>query len=375
MTTGAGSPGPTGPVGANGPTGPTGANGSIGPTGPTGTTGANGPTGPTGTTGAGGPTGPTGSTGLTGPTGPTGTTGATGAGGALGYYGAFQDATNQTLSSTTTAQAINIGITDEANGVAIVSGNQIKFSYAGTYSITWSAQFVNTDTNIHNAQVWVRKNGADITDSNSDFSIPNSHGGSNGQLVPSVNYVMTLAANDYLQLMWGADSTQVSLQTIAAGTSPTSPRSPAVIVTAVQVMYTQLGPTGPTGSTGSTGSTGPTGPTGSTGIAGPTGPTGAGSTIPITSTTSNATYYLGFASATSGTFSTEYVNAGVNVNPSTGMLTTPNFNASNGVLTMANTVTSNVTVPTGSNVITVGPWSVASGVTFTLPSGSRQVIL
>jgi len=54
---------------------------------------------------------------------------------------------------------------------------------------------------------------------------------------------------------------------------------------------------------------------------------------------------------------------------------TANINATNGVISNANTVTSSYSVPTGSNVITVGPWTVANGVTFTLPSGSRQVIV
>jgi hypothetical protein len=49
--------------------------------------------------------------------------------------------------------------------------------------------------------------------------------------------------------------------------------------------------------------------------------------------------------------------------------------ANNGVLTHANQVTTSYTVPTNANVITVGPWTVASGATFTLPSGSRQVLV
>lgn len=56
-------------------------------------------------------------------------------------------------------------------------------------------------------------------------------------------------------------------------------------------------------------------------------------------------------------------------------LTGGNVEASNGVMAMANTVTSSVVIPSGYNVISISPWSVASGATFTLPSGSRQVIL
>jgi len=109
-----GTPGPTGPTGAQGiqgPSGPTGATGMQGspgptgatgpastipgPTGPTGSTGATGaastvpgPTGPTGSQGAQGATGPTGVQGQTGPTGPVGATGAVGPQGATGTTGA-----------------------------------------------------------------------------------------------------------------------------------------------------------------------------------------------------------------------------------------------------------------------------------------------
>jgi len=265
-----GSTGPTGPTGATGPTGP------IGPTGPTGATGATGYTGPTG---ALGPTGPTGSTGPTGPTGPTG---ATGAGGALGYYGSFYNTTDQPLSSTTSAQAVNLNSTAEASGVSITNSSEIRFTYAGTYSITFSMQLTNIGNSIAKAIVWLKKNGIDIADSSSEIDLQARKNSTepNRQIL-TVNYVMTLAANDYLQVFFAGDSLDLKIETLPAGTSPVSPQVPSIILTATQVMYTQLGPTGstgatgPTGATGATGPQGPTGPTGSQGDTGPTGPTGA----------------------------------------------------------------------------------------------------
>ena len=93
-------------------------------------------------------------------------------------------------------------------------------------------------------------------------------------------------------------------------------------------------------------------------------------------TTTNSTEYPLYASITSGAATTVYVSSTkLTYNPSTGQYASPEFYASNGVLTHANQVSTSYTVPTNSNVITVGPWTVASGVTFTLPSGSRQVLL
>ncbi len=277
--------GPTGPTGSTGLTGATGPTGAQGVVGPTGSTGATGPTGPTGDTGLTGPTGPTGSQGITGPTGsigptgPTGSTGATGAGGALGYWGSFWDTTNQTAGAINTPQVITINTTDPAsNGVSIASGSQVTFSNAGVYSLTFSIQFTNTSTANGSTQVWLKKNGTNLPDTNSHYDVPDKQGSSFSSEILTVNFVLELAASDYIQVFWQTATTSVKLETLAA--SGGYPRTPSIIFTATQVMYTQLGPTGPTGTagitgpTGPTGNNGPTGPTGDAGTTGPTGPTG-----------------------------------------------------------------------------------------------------
>jgi hypothetical protein len=198
----------------------------------------------------------------------------------LGYWGSFWDTTTQTAASANTPYSITLNSADAANnGVSVVSGSRVTFANAGVYSLTFSIQFTNSDTQIHDANVWLRKNNAgssgDLPDTDSKFSIISSHGGVHGNVIGTVNFVLSLAASDFIELVWSTTNTQITLQTIAAGTSPVSPRVPSVVFTATQVMYTQVGPTGPTGSAGSVGATGPTGPTGAAStVAGPTGPTG-----------------------------------------------------------------------------------------------------
>ena len=203
-----------------------------------------GPTGPTGPTGA---TGPIGTTGPTGPTGPTGATGNTGAGGALGYYGSFYDMTDQPLASITAAQPIAIGVTAEANGVSIASGNRITFPNAGTYSMTFSIQIINYSNAVTKAVFWVKKNGVDYPDSATEIDLQarKSSDVPNRQVI-TINYVATAAAGDYVQVFWAGDSLNLSVESLPAGTSPVYPAVPSIILTAVQVMYTQVGPTGPT---------------------------------------------------------------------------------------------------------------------------------
>ena len=61
--------------------------------------------------------------------------------------------------------------------------SKITVDYAGLYNLQFSFQFVNIDTQIHDTDVWFRKNGTNIANSNSRFSVPNSHGGVDGHLI------------------------------------------------------------------------------------------------------------------------------------------------------------------------------------------------
>lgn len=146
-------------------------------------------------------------------------------------YGAFQDSTDQTAASTTAAYAVTLDTTDYAVGVSIVSNSQITVRSAGVYNIQFSLQFANDNVAIQDVDVWFRKNGTDVAGSNSKFSVPNSHGGTDGHLIAALNFYIQLAAGDYVQLMWSTTSTDVSIEHLAAQTSPTRPTTPSAIVT------------------------------------------------------------------------------------------------------------------------------------------------
>jgi hypothetical protein len=103
----------------------------------------------------------------------------------------------------------------------------------------------------------------------------------------------------------------------------------------------------------------------------------AGSAITVTNDTASATaYYPLFATATSGTVSSVYTsNANFLYTPSTGELKAKTVNASNGFHLNASTVSSSYTVPSGSNAFSVGPITLASGVSVTVSSGQKWVVL
>jgi hypothetical protein len=59
----------------------------------------------------------------------------------------------------------------------------------------------------------------------------------------------------------------------------------------------------------------------------------------------------------------------------TGTLTAPAVSASNGLVINSNTVAASYSIPSGSSASSVGPMTVASGQSVTIPSGSRWVVL
>ena len=146
-------------------------------------------------------------------------------------YGAFHSSTTQTPAAINTAYAMSFDATDYSNGVTLVSGTQLKASTAGLYNLQFSAQLSSTDSSIHDVSIWFRKNGTDITASNSMVSVQSKHGAINGQLLPAWNFFVQLSANDYLEIMWSTSSTNVSLQATGTQTSPTRPATPSVIAT------------------------------------------------------------------------------------------------------------------------------------------------
>ena len=146
-------------------------------------------------------------------------------------YGSFQDTTTQTISSTTTAYAMTFNTTDFAEGVSIVSNSRITVTKAGIYELQFSSQFTNTDSAIQDVDIWVSKNGTNIDLSRGRISIPNRHGSVDGAILPSWNYELSLSANDYVEIMWSASSTTVSMVTLPTLTSPTRPAAASVIAT------------------------------------------------------------------------------------------------------------------------------------------------
>lgn len=146
-------------------------------------------------------------------------------------YGSFQSTVDQTISSTTTAYAMTFNTTDFSDGVSLESSSHLVAGFSGIYNLQFSTQFSNSDTQIQDVSVWFRKNGTNIANSNSEFSVPNSHGGSDGRLIAALNIYVDLQKDQYVEIMWSATNTAVKMDYLATQTNPTRPATPSVIAT------------------------------------------------------------------------------------------------------------------------------------------------
>ena len=147
-------------------------------------------------------------------------------------YGAFQDGTDQSAANTTTAYAVTFDTTDFSNGVTLSDSSRLNVAQSGIYNLQFSIQFKNTTNDTQDVDVWFRKNGTNIDNSNSRFGLgPRKSSGDPSHVIATLNFFVSLAANDYVQIMWRPSDVGVSIEHFAADTSPTRPAIPSVIAT------------------------------------------------------------------------------------------------------------------------------------------------
>jgi hypothetical protein len=185
-----------------------------------------------------------GPTGLTGPTGPSGANGATGPQGAAGAtgpagpaweaaYGSFYDSSTQINTIADVARAMTLNTTLTADGVSVVNATRITVAAAGVYNLQFSAQVQKSDQGTDSLDIWLAKNGVNVPNSNSEVVLTGSSTAS--RTVPAWNFMIDLAAGDYLELMWSSPDTNISLLSEIAQSNPSRPAIPSLIVTVQQV--------------------------------------------------------------------------------------------------------------------------------------------
>lgn len=144
-------------------------------------------------------------------------------------YAQFSDTTDQTLAAADTAYAVTFNTTDVSHGVTVVSSSQITAANPGLYSITVSLQVTSSNASSVTVYSWIAKNGTDIANSRRDLTIK-----ANGDTkVMTLHYQVSLAATDYIEIMWAGSSTSMNLDAIAA--TAFAPAAPSAMLSVEQI--------------------------------------------------------------------------------------------------------------------------------------------
>jgi hypothetical protein len=146
-------------------------------------------------------------------------------------YGSFYSNVTQTNPVANTAMAMTFNNSYSANGVSITSSSRLTVAKAGIYNIQFSAQCTKTDAGTDYIEIWLSKNGTNVPSTNTRLKLE----GSNVYQVASWNFVETLGASEYVQLMWGSADLNAQLVAIPSGSTTMGIDVPSVIVTVTPV--------------------------------------------------------------------------------------------------------------------------------------------
>lgn len=138
--------------------------------------------------------------------------------GSLTPHGLFEHQSTQTFSANT-ATVIALATTEDAYSMSLAS-NQVTVDYAGLYHVDFCGRFTNDQSQIHEAYVWLRKNGTDVDHSCQSITIPDKQGSTDGAAHVVFGHPVELAASDYIECVCAVDNANVELTAESAQTTP-----------------------------------------------------------------------------------------------------------------------------------------------------------
>lgn len=152
-------------------------------------------------------------------------------------YGAYQNTSNQTFTANTPTLLV-VNQTDYQQGMYYQTGDGFHVLQNGIYNVQFSLQIANTDTSAHEIEVWIRKNGVDVSGTATKWTIPSKHGSSDGYGVPIANFYIQLNGGDYVELWAAVSNAALYIEAYANQTSPYArPAIPSTVVTINQVSF------------------------------------------------------------------------------------------------------------------------------------------
>lgn len=128
--------------------------------------------------------------------------------------GLFFNTADQTLAAVDTGYPITFNQTYLNNFVALqtASTSKIEVAVAGVYNFQLSAQLKSTNASAKDVQIWIRRNNVTIGYSGHRYTIEGSDNHMNVVWIFDID----LAANEYIEMYWAADDTNVTMEAIPA---------------------------------------------------------------------------------------------------------------------------------------------------------------
>lgn len=145
-------------------------------------------------------------------------------------YGSFLSTVTQTAAVANTAYEVTVNTTVENYLVSVGSpASRIVCNAKGVYNFQFSMQLDKTAATTEHVFIWYRVNGFDIANSASRFAV----NGSDAETIAAWNFIQSMNAGDYFELVWAVTNTTVFMPHFAAA-APV-PLIPSVIITAQQL--------------------------------------------------------------------------------------------------------------------------------------------
>lgn len=148
------------------------------------------------------------------------------------YYGQFSRTTSITPAAANTAYAITWDATIISEGLSLTGSptTRLTAAHSGLYNFAARIQLSTSNSNLKSGWMWLRKNGTNIGDTTVIGTLKDS----DGYLVLQLNDFVSLAVNDYVELMFAVDDTGLAPTAVAATAFAPAAAAAHVAVTQVQ---------------------------------------------------------------------------------------------------------------------------------------------
>lgn len=119
---------------------------------------------------------------------------------------AASDSTDQIATGDDTPTVVKWNTLDSGFGWTLNSPGSATADVAGVYTIRYSLQFANTANAVHDATVWLQKNGSDVANSTTFFSIPaRKSAGVPSYVCGYSEATFEVDVGDEIELYWATD--------------------------------------------------------------------------------------------------------------------------------------------------------------------------